>query len=367
VSEPLAFALDALGSRGALVDPTPDGGLAVLPPELARSLGTREELALTPGAATPGLTGCGFGSPLLERLIQDARATVPVTWVRLDARAPSAGQATSAAGRVVLRNGLLEVVEATPGEALYLSAFFSVVAEADDRHEALFQVVLRAEGAAEPDPALLALLDPRRAAHRLVPTPAVAAAAAAAAASEAAPAEGGELAQADLAILVARARAAAEDLLAGFRDAVGRRFERDRTRLADYFGSLMADARAPRRSVAPEAVIAKLAHLENERRQKLADLEPRYALRATVTAAAFLCARVPATRVRLRARRRKAEGEIVVVVPAEVRAPDRLACAACHRTTLRPVVCDDRLHVLCETCAPSAQGRPTCAACRGKR
>jgi hypothetical protein len=363
VSEPLAFALEALGSRGALVDPTPEGGLAVLPPELARALGTPEELALTPGAATPGLTGCGFGSPLLERLIQDARATVPVTWVRLDARAPSAGQATSIAGRVVLRNGLVEVVDATPGEALYLSAFFSVVAEADDRHEALFQVVLRAEGAAEPDPALLALLDPRRAAHRLVP----AAAAAAGAAGAAAAAQGGELAQADLAVLVARARAAAEDLLAGFRDAVGRRFERDRTRLADYFGSLMADARAPRRSVAPEAIVAKLAHLENERRQKLADLEPRYAIRAIVTAAAFVCARVPATRVRLRARRRKAEGEIVVVVPAEVRAPDRLACAACHRTTLRPVVCDDRLHLLCETCAPSAQGRPTCAACRGKR
>jgi hypothetical protein len=26
-------------------------------------------------------------------------------------------------------------------------------------------------------------------------------------------------------------------------------------------------------------------------------------------------------------------------------------------------LCDDRLHVLCETCAPRAEGRPTCGAC----
>jgi hypothetical protein len=360
VSDPLAFALEALGSRGALVDPTPDGGLAVLPPELARSLGIPEELALTPGAATPDLTGCGFGSPLLERLIQDARATVPMTWVRLEGRAPSVGQATAIAGRVVLRNGLLEVVEATPGEELYLSAFFSVVAEADDRHEALFQVVVRAQGAAEPDPTLAALLDPRRAAHRLVPSTATEV-------SEGAAPARAELGEGELGTLVARARAAAEDLLAGFRDSVGRRLERDRARLESYFASLMTDARAPRRSVAREAIAAKLDHLESERRQKLGDLEPRYTIRATVTPAAFLYARVPAMRVRLRARRRKAEGEIVVVVPAEVRSPDRLACATCHRTTLRPAVCDDRLHLLCETCVPSAQGRPTCAACRGKR
>jgi hypothetical protein len=347
VIDPLSFTLEALGSRGALVDPTPDGGLAVLPPELARALHTGEDLALTPGAATPGVTGCGFGTPLLERLIQDARASVPVAWVRLDARPPTAAQAQSMAGRIALRNGLLDVIDTAPAEEWYVSAFFSVAAEADDRYEALLQIVLRPDGAAEPDHTLAALLDPRRAAHRFGPAIPESICA--------------------LGPIIPRATAAAADLLGNFRDAVGRRFERDRSRLEEYFASLMADARAPRRSVPPEAIAAKLAHLESERQQKLRDLEPRYAIKATLAPAAFLCARIPATRVRLRARRRKAEREIVAVIPAEARLPDRLACAACHHTTLRPVACDDRLHLLCETCAPSAQGRPTCGACRAKR
>jgi hypothetical protein len=347
VIDPLSFTLEALGSRGALVDPTAEGGLAVLPPDLARALGTSEDLELTPGAAAPGLTGCGFGTPLLERLIQDARASVPVTWVRLDAHPPTARQAESIAGRIALRNGLLDVIDAAPGEALYMSAFLSVAAEADDRYEALYQIVLRCDDGAEPDQALAALLDPRRAAHRLAP-----------ASPESIP---------DLGPIIPRATAAAADLLTSFRAAVGRRLERDRSRLEEYFASLMTDARASRRSVPQEAIAAKLAHLERERQQKLRDLEPRYTIKAAVVPAAFLCARIPVTRVRLRARRRKAEREIVAVVPAEVRSPDRLPCAACHRTTLRPVACDDRLHLLCETCVPSAQGRPQCGACRAKR
>jgi len=347
VIEPLAFTLEALASRGALVDPTPEGALALLPANLARALGTAEDIRLTQGAPGEGLVGCGFGTPLLDRLIQDARASAPVAWVRVNARAPGIAQAESVAGRLVLRNGPLDVLDATPSQELYLSAFFSVTAEADDRYETLCQVVFRPDGAGEPDPALAVLLDPRRSAHRF------------------APADAESLA--DLAPLIPRARSAAEGVLAAFRDAVRRRCERDRARLEEYFASLMADARNPRRSVAPEAIAAKLAHLEAEREQKLRDLGPRYAIKMTLAAAAFVCARFPAVRVRLRARRRKAEREIIVVVPPEARSPDRLPCAVCQQPTLRPVACDDQLHLLCETCSPGATGRVACGACRSRR
>jgi hypothetical protein len=40
-----------------------------------------------------------------------------------------------------------------------------------------------------------------------------------------------------------------------------------------------------------------------------------------------------------------------------------LACSGCDAATARPLACDDRLHLLCEVCAPSAQGRPLCPAC----
>jgi len=345
--DPVSFALDALANRGSLVDHIAEGGLAVLPPALARTLGTVEELVLASDVASAGVTACGFGSPLLDRLIADTRADVPVSWVGVDARPPTLSQAQAIAGRLALRNGLLDVMDATASEEVYVSAFFSVVAEADDRFEGHVQVVIRPAGAGTPDDALAALLDPTRAAHRMVPS--------------------SPWDLADLAPLVARARAAAGDILRPFQDTVGRRFERDRSRLEDYFASLMADARAPRRAVSEASVSAKLAHLAAEREQKLRDLGPRYAVKATVAPAAILCARVPAARVRLRARRRKAEAEIVVVVPAEVRSPDQLACAACHRTTWRPAACDDQLHLLCEVCAPSAQGRPRCNACNRRR
>jgi hypothetical protein len=345
--DPVSFALDALASRGALVDHTAEGGLAVLPPALARTLGTAEELVLASGVASAGVTACGFGSPLLDRLIADTRADVPVSWVEIDARPPALSQAQTIAGRIVLRNGLLDVMDATVGDEVYVSAFFSVVAEADDRYEGHVQVVIRPAGAGTPDDALAALLDPARTTHRMVP--------------------GSAWDLADLAPLVARARASAGDLLRPFQDTVGRRLDRDRSRLEDYFASLMADARTPRRAVSEASISAKLAHLAAEREQKLRDLGPRYTIKATVAPAAILCARVPAARVRLRVRRRKAEAELVVVVPADVRSPDRLACAACHRTTWRPAACDDQLHLLCEVCAPSAQGRPRCNACSCKR
>ena len=34
--------------------------------------------------------------------------------------------------------------------------------------------------------------------------------------------------------------------------------------------------------------------------------------------------------------------------------------------TRAPLLCDDALHILCETCAPDPSGRPRCPACRGK-
>jgi hypothetical protein len=71
--------------------------------------------------------------------------------------------------------------------------------------------------------------------------------------------------------------------------------------------------------------------------------------------------------IRIRLRRRKGEREIALHVPPHARTPDALACVACSGTTRAPLLCDDALHVLCETCAPDAGGRPRCPACRPVR
>jgi hypothetical protein len=344
VVHPLAFVEEALAARGALVEAADWEVLAVLPPPLAAALGVAEDirLSLDPGAA--GCVPCGFGAPVLEALVSEARAAVPTAWVRLEGRPPSAAQAQAAASRLVLRNGLCDWLDVTPGEATYVSAYFALAAEADDRHEALVHVVMEAASGGEPDPALGALLDPLSASARVL-------------ASDVGPRPG------DVDRLAARATFAAREALGPFCASVERRKDRDRQRIEEYFAALVADARAPRRPVPEASIRAKVEHLEAERRQKLRDLDARFTVRGTLTPAAFVVARVPVARVRVRVRRRKAEGEITLTVPADARSPDRVPCAGCPRSTLRPVACDDRLHLLCEVCTPAAQGRPRCLAC----
>jgi hypothetical protein len=150
------------------------------------------------------------------------------------------------------------------------------------------------------------------------------------------------------------------------RGAVARRHARDHRRIEEYFAALAADAAAPRRRIAPEAVRQKLEHLVAERDAKLRDLASRYLLRVSLEPVALVRVAVPATTVRLHVRRRKREGELVLRLPAGAQAFDRPACAGCGAATARPAVCDERLHVLCEACVPQAQGRPDCRACRGE-
>jgi hypothetical protein len=42
-------------------------------------------------------------------------------------------------------------------------------------------------------------------------------------------------------------------------------------------------------------------------------------------------------------------------------------CAGCGGATDQPAACDDRLHMLCEACAPQVQGRLSCRACAPSR
>jgi hypothetical protein len=147
--------------------------------------------------------------------------------------------------------------------------------------------------------------------------------------------------------------------------AVVRRRDRELARIDDYFHSLIAEARRPRRQVARDAIEARVAALHAEHLAKLRDLRARYTLRVRLEPVALVAISVRIAEVRLRLRRRKGEREIALHVPPGARAPDALPCVACASTTRAPLLCDDALHILCETCAPDAGGRPRCPACRG--
>jgi hypothetical protein len=148
---------------------------------------------------------------------------------------------------------------------------------------------------------------------------------------------------------------------------VARRRDRERSRIDEYFTSLIAEARRPRRQVARSAIEARVAALRAEHQAKLRDLTARYTVRVRVEPVALAAIAVRVAEVRIRLRRRKGERELALHVPPHARGPDALACVACSGTTRAPLLCDDALHVLCESCAPDTSGRPRCPACRPGR
>jgi hypothetical protein len=326
----------------------------LLPRDLGQELGLAEETVISPEPDVPGTVSCGLGTPLLTRLVAEARSRSPVTYVRLKHDPPRPGQAAALGERYVVRNGVVEVLDTFPGEATYVAGSVAYVAEADDRHEGVVRVVVHGPDGSAPDRGLVALLDLCRPSVNLgeflplsAPPPGSA---------EAVP------------WIARRAELEVRESLSHVEEGLFRRHARDHARITEYFAALIAEARSPRRRVDPQATAAKVQHLWTERDTKLLDLRARFALRVQLSPAALLCAVVPVVRVRLRVRRRKEERELVVRLPAGAQALDRLACDGCDGVTARPALCDDKLHVLCEDCVPAIKGRPRCPACRpGKR
>jgi hypothetical protein len=341
VPDPLRFASDALQCRGGLVEPQPPGVLALLPEELAASLAVPVEARLGVGGG-PDAVDVSLGSPLLDRLVSHAREARPVAVVRSVVAAPRPSHAESAAHRLSWRNAPASIQQVTPGSAWYACLWLHFTAQADERHEGLLSLVVNLHDGGEPAPGL----------HE------------------------GWLSESQPAVMDQAVPAAfptwvqprVQDLLASrlalVQAATERRHQRDHARMEEYFAALVVEARAPRRKTDPKAVEARVSHLLAERDAKLRDLATRFGLRASWGLAAGVLVEVPVARVWLELRRRKESRQVRVTLPAGAHAVDGLACAACGRPTSAPLVCDDALHVLCETCVPEAGGRPDCRACR---
>ena len=348
VLDPLGFAADELAARGALVERDGDRALAVLPGPLARQLAVPEAITL---AAEPGddRVPCGLGAPLLDRLIADVRASVPVASVAWPAEPPKLAAAERMAERVIVRNGVADVLGAAHASASYLAGAFAWIAEADDRYEGMVFVVAHGATGAEPDAEVTAAL------ARVISGDD----------ARAVDADNAQGATGAAAILARRSAEAIGARLGEVAAAVARRRDRELARIDDYFHSLTAEARRPRRQVARDAIEARVAALHAEHLAKLRDLRARYTLRVRLEPVALVAVSLRVAEVRLRLRRRKGERELALHIPPGARAPDALPCVACASTTRSPLLCDDALHILCETCAPDPTGRPRCPACRG--
>jgi hypothetical protein len=268
---------------------------------------------------------------------------VPVLWLQVEREAPRAAQAQSLASRFVVRNGVTNVGDTLVSSQPYVSLVVAYDAEADDRHEGLVRCSFHAADGAAADTLGDLDLDALNGA-RVSSRPLFASAPASA-------------------VALPRVADSIAARTAGFAEQVERRHRRDHDRITQYFLELAEEARQGKRAKDGEALRAKLAHLVAERDKKLADLVPRFTLRFGARAALAFALMIPTVNVDVRIRRRKEERVVPLHLHALGRALDRPACEACKRAAPRPAVCDDKLHLLCEACAPQAQGRLRCPAC----
>jgi len=339
--DPLDFAARALTARGALVEVSDGRAEVMLPTTLAKELGIAEEVVLAATSGDESTVSCGIGSPLLEALAAKAREAVPWAVTAPEVDAPKVSQATSLAGRLVVRNGLLDVLDAASVTVAYARVVVGWSVEADDRYEGAFDVFVGPDGG-EPEARIAGLFDPKR---------------------------GGGMAgmAADFAALMAALPARVQAALAAAVEeslsAIERRHARDHARMTEYFAGLVAELSTGRRKVDAATLAARTATIVAERDARLRDVVLRYTPKVTAAPVALVGALVPAVRVRVRLRRRKAERELRVTLPAGAQALDLLACELCGGVTPRPALCDDRLHLACERCVPHAQGRFACGAC----
>lgn len=344
---PVRFCADALARDGALVEVAngADGeeqALAILPSALATRLALQEEVQLAPAART-GAVACGLGTGLLDRLVDERSSLRGYVVADAELAAPRASQAEALAARFALRNAVVDVGAGRARKEAYAFVGTRLVVEADDRDEAFEVLALCASDGAAPDSALVAALaldttSALRGAHRALP---------------AVRAE----------VLPPRLRARLAALAGAHQDDVARRHRRDHERVDAYFHELIYETRTGRKQRDPAAVKARVEHLENERAAKLAELRARYTLRARATIVFAAVVEVPTIVVDVRVRRRKEERVLSLHLPSAARTLDVPACDGCLLPAARPAVCDDKIHLLCERCAPSAQGRLACPVC----
>lgn len=346
IDTPLGLLAAYAARAGALVDVGDTAVEILAPPPLAAALGVRAHgryAAVAGPDADPAWVG--FGSPILERLLDVVTRDVPWSAQRWTPALPVRDSAARAAvERFVLRNAVFDLQSVVVGHAWRVAVFARYTAVADDRRDGLVDTAVALTSGAEV-PHFWAALPAR---GELSPAAAAPAHDAVASAVTAALGRLGPL---------ARAQSHA------FFDGFARRQARDRKRIDGYFAGLDRETRKRGTRVSAADAKDRRAAIARERDAKLRELDERGRTRVDLAPVAAIAVEAPVVRLALRVRRRKAETILDLEHDAATGTLVALPCAACAAPAPAPALCDDRLHPLCTACVPDASGRWPCPAC----
>ena len=352
-TDPLRFAAEALELEGALVE-AGDGCLdALLPLEVARSLGWDEEVRLAPRVAEregeERIRAIGYGSKDLEVLVERVRERGAISCRRWDA--PMTGHrdvAMVARQRLRFRTrGPISFAPATSPMVSYLTVHYGVTVLSEESHEMLVGATIN-EGTLGPVPGLAAgvsRLDPR-------PKPG---------GREAA--TGPWLPAQVLAAAGREAGRAALDQTRPFLAAMERRRLRDLERLHSYYESLAREAARPRRGHQPARVTAeeRFESIRGEYQRKALELEHRYALRVRLRPATVERLTLQVWQSLCQLRWKRAERAVPVIWNPVLRDLEPLPCDRCGVGAWELAVGMD-LALQCARCAETGGlgGTPAC-------
>jgi hypothetical protein len=111
-------------------------------------------------------------------------------------------------------------------------------------------------------------------------------------------------------------------------------------------------------------VTDKHSALLADRAAKLEALFARFVLRIELMPIALRVIEVESGFASVTLRRRKASRTLELEYDAVLRRIVAPRCDGCGGAAPRPAACDDALHLLCEACAPRAEGRVACVSCK---
>jgi hypothetical protein len=329
-----AFATYVLDRRGALVDWPADAaeGTAVVPEEVAAAVGAGEVLPLSmqPGRegwcvnlatdfletagrlleAEPRIGSFGVGELYLKRRNLDEAVRRAFTWL----------------------NAKVGLADTRADDVEYDTWWFRASLASEDQWETQFPVTINAATGAEielPDPLGLWELKPRPAQERKPPS----------------------TYERAVARAILRVQASADEFLCRM-DA---RVQRDRRRLREYYGALLreADPKKPRGGVKPdpEKIAARKRAVDLELRRKLAELDERYAVSATMEPLVLIHTMLPTLAVDLSVHRKRAVRRHTIYWNPLLKQLEPICCSRCGSGTFSVAFSDEDVAALCVECS----------------
>ena len=329
-----AFATTLLERRGSLIEwPVADrAGTAMLPPEVAAVVGTADDMVPVACEAVGNGLSINLAGDFLEwagRLLDAVPSTGNFRVRDLYLKRKDLDEGISRTftwlnAKVKLREGRETAVE-------YHTWWFHGSLSSEDRWETCFCVSLNAASGVEveiPDPLRLWELQPQ-------PGPC---------------AEGPSSYQraADL------ARRRLLHLSAAFLDRMDGQLQRDRKRLDEYYRALLRESEKKKaRGHAqpdPEKVEATKRAVNLELRRKLAELDERYAMEATLRPVILIRMKVPVLAVDLSVFRKQAHRKHTVYWNPLLKQFEPLRCSGCGETAFTMAFTNQEVEPLCQKC-----------------